>query len=87
LKGIFNQWKLRMKDRREECVSKWTRTKQFIRQRQHVDDRKRVFNWLINDNIPMCEIPTEEFYVFFSNRWTKNEHVNRGVAESVFKLR
>jgi hypothetical protein len=32
----------------------------YIRQQQYADDSKRVFNWLIRENMPMCDIVAEE---------------------------
>lgn len=43
---------------------------------QYADDPKRVFNWLVRDAFPMCEIERRILEDFFSSRWSKGYDIN-----------
>jgi hypothetical protein len=58
----------------------------FIRQKQYAEDPKRVYNWLIIDAAPMCEIEPDTLMNFFNDRWKKGDDISEEDANNNFML-
>jgi hypothetical protein len=73
------QWKLGVDQLRNNVLAERVKRISFIRLMQYADDPKRVFNWLIRDKTPMCEIEPGILHSFFEDRWKKGDDliVNR----------
>jgi hypothetical protein len=87
LDDIYNQWKVKMKMKREEWMTKWSNKMKFIRQRQYADDAKRLFNWLIKGNTLMSETLPSDLFELFNDRRKNNDTINEEAGRSTLVLR
>jgi hypothetical protein len=58
-------WKTGVEALKTNAMAERVRRISYIRQMQYADDPKRVFNWLIRDRTPMCEIDPDVLRTFF----------------------
>jgi hypothetical protein len=77
MNDVVELWKLGVEKLKENAIAIAELIKRisFIRQMQYSDDPKRVFNWLIRDKTPMCEIDPDILHTFFDDRWKKGEYL------------
>jgi hypothetical protein len=61
---IVEQWKLGVEKLKTNAIAERVKRISYIRQMQYADDPKRVFNWLIRDKTPMCEIEPDILHTF-----------------------
>jgi hypothetical protein len=69
---------------RENAIAERIKRISYIRQMQYADDPKRVFNWLVIDKTPMCEIDPDILHSFFEDRWKRGDEL---IANRDFELK
>jgi hypothetical protein len=76
---LMESWKEGVEKLRENAIAERIKRILYIRQMQYSDDLKRVFNWLIRDKTPMCDIDADILHTFFNDRWKKGEDLTDNV--------
>jgi hypothetical protein len=72
---IMEEWKNTINVMGEASATKMRLRMAHIRQMQYADDPKRVYNWLVRDATPMCEIDANVLEEFFNDRWSRGDSI------------